>query len=267
MTEMSKNLTNNYLRSIEQFELTCSRLRAVAEEHLRSPEEGQIGYADLCVQSQTLFHTLRPGFDGLSPAFKNRLRMIYGRLVSQFQTVCAEKDKAGADIEQMVLSTFKWTAAAKRLALREGRLYTKDIQAPPAPRKLFLGVSNLVERLLGETLNIETLDTALFSIMSVDNPLTPRSLGKDLFLKLANRPELLDAIVWRLKIAHKQNRIASISEESYDEERYHADFNALLSRHGLPPVQSSDYIYDFIEEGAGDRVDEWVAELYGFEVI
>lgn len=104
---------NGYFRGIEHFDSICSRLRILAEKHIRSPKEGYMCHMDLCFEYQALWHTVCQFID-VDPAFYSNLRTVFGRLTRELQAICMLKSEA--DIEQLVTSTFARTFEAQALA-------------------------------------------------------------------------------------------------------------------------------------------------------
>ncbi len=258
------NNSSDYATSLSQFESSGSKLcDAVCTAYPFGP------HYSARKDSTQLFAELKPFLVGLSPAYKQEIRRLYGLLTAILEQQawiqyrvrrysdgdC--KDFNPARYRDIALTNLR---IAVKLATRAASRYTDTVAAPPEPRLLVvgIGIQELTTRLLDGKLDPSALDSALFWLIKPRNPLSILTLGQELYRKVRAARGFCQKVTEKILKAQSEGRVAQRSLRS---------LNEMLARHSIKPVDSSEFIRECC--GAPDDIGgvEWTAFAYGFEML
>lgn len=248
--------TNAYAAVFAAFQLACAEVGRVAKANLIAVAKNKRAVEE---EGGNQFQQLKPALEGLDVHCKRRLRKLFGELVRQVsEWVC----NTHSDSVHAIQVVENHVNAANRLAQRITAAHIDGVEPLPVPRKLIVGTAELIEQLADGRLVADDLDRAIFWLPETSDVLYPGKIGMNGVVLLHQHPGMGDTIVEKVQRAVEEKRVAIDYPLAGT-----ADLDAVLARHGIAPVGSSDFLYAFFSDENEGNEFKWTAEIYGFEVV
>lgn len=248
--------TNVYTAVCAAFQIASGQMGRVAKANLIAEPKDRTAVG---LESGRQFQQLKSALTGLDVHCKRRLRKLFGELVTQLADWVSNTHSDSVHALQVVDNH---VYAANRLAQRITADYIEGVDPLPVPRKLIVGTAELIVQLADGRLVADDLDRAIFWLPETDDVLYPGKIGMNGVVLLHQHPEMGTMIVEKIRRAVEEKRVAIDYPLAGT-----ADLDAVLVRHGIAPVGTSDFLYAFFSDEKEGNEFKWTAEIYGFEVV